>query len=574
AAALVAVLSLVVGRAAAQGGASTLKVAFFNIQSGKGEPPLAGRPASFVDTANCTDQTKPLNGWGVGFVQPFLVTSLRNDPKVIALGLAEAWTCGSAENVRSLLGWRARSSTRNGLAMVARHGFAGAEEWLQLDTSRNLNPVDTMWVVRIPVCVNAACTQGINVFAAHWLATGTDPALIATILDGQGRDTVSFLQRSAGSGSHVRTGDLNAWEGAPTCGQIPLPQGLPRLRAAGYMDAWPSVHGTMAGFTGMTNRSGCGTPQGNVWKRIDYVWSSRGCLPLSMTRFGVVVPGEMAPSDHYGIIAEYPLPGAAPAPDAVRPVTTLIAPTQGSLHDSSMTIRATATDDIAVTRVEFLENGVVVHTMTTTPYEVTRDVSQRAAGSLTVQARAFDAAGNVGLSAQVQVQIQHASSAGSGEVVLHARQPTRRAGAWQAVADATAAGGSRMWQPDMGAAKLAAPLASPVHYLEMTFLAEAGRPYRLWLRGKAERDHWSNDSVFVQFTGSVNAAGQPVFRSGTTSATSVVLEECGGCGVSGWGWQDNGYGTGVAGPLIYFVPSGTQPSECRAGKTDSRSIRL
>ena len=36
------------------------------------------------------------------------------------------------------------------------------------------------------------------------------------------------------------------------------------------------------------------------------------------------------------------------------------------------------------------------------------------------------------------------------------------------------------------------------------------------------------------------------------------LEDCSGCGVSGWGWQDNGYGTGVLGPLIYFSDDGPQ----------------
>ena len=62
----------------------------------------------------------------------------------------------------------------------------------------------------------------------------------------------------------------------------------------------------------------------------------------------------------------------------------------------------------------------------------------------------------------------------------------------------------------------------------------------------------------VQFSASVDAAGAPVFRSGTTDAAAVVLEDCGGCGVSGWGWQDNGYGTGVLGPVIYFATSGAQ----------------
>jgi hypothetical protein len=28
--------------------------------------------------------------------------------------------------------------------------------------------------------------------------------------------------------------------------------------------------------------------------------------------------------------------------------------------------------------------------------------------------------------------------------------------------------------------------------------------------------------------------------------------------LSAWGWQDNGYGTGVLGPTIYFATTGTQ----------------
>ena len=36
------------------------------------------------------------------------------------------------------------------------------------------------------------------------------------------------------------------------------------------------------------------------------------------------------------------------------------------------------------------------------------------------------------------------------------------------------------------------------------------------------------------------------------------LEDCFGCGISGWGWQDNGWGVGVMGPLIYFQTTGSQ----------------
>jgi hypothetical protein len=92
----------------------------------------------------------------------------------------------------------------------------------------------------------------------------------------------------------------------------------------------------------------------------------------------------------------------------------------------------------------------------------------------------------------------------------------------------------------------------------MTFNAEAGRAYRLWIRGKADNNSWANDSVFVQFSASVTSSGTSTYRIGSTSAAEMNLEDCSGCGLSGWGWQDNGWGVGVMGPVIYFQTTGVQ----------------
>jgi hypothetical protein len=142
--------------------------------------------------------------------------------------------------------------------------------------------------------------------------------------------------------------------------------------------------------------------------------------------------------------------------------------------------------------------------------------------------------------------------------VLHAAQVATIVGNWQLVADPSAAGGQRIWNPDSGVTKIVTPAATPVNYIELTFTAEAGRPYRLWIRGRAERDDWANDSVHVQFSGSVNAQGVAVYRIGTTSGVEYNLEACKSCGISGWGWEDNGWGPGVLGPTIYFAASGPQ----------------
>jgi hypothetical protein len=67
-----------------------------------------------------------------------------------------------------------------------------------------------------------------------------------------------------------------------------------------------------------------------------------------------------------------------------------------------------------------------------------------------------------------------------------------------------------------------------------------------------------NDSVWVQFTNSVDGSGTPRWRIGSTTGIFAGIEECSGCGLQGWGWHDNGYGVGVRGDPVYFSTTGVQ----------------
>lgn len=151
-----------------------------------------------------------------------------------------------------------------------------------------------------------------------------------------------------------------------------------------------------------------------------------------------------------------------------------------------------------------------------------------------------------------------AQDLGTGDISLRPSETATLAGQWTKLTDATAAGGSAVWFPNAGAAKIVTPSPNPAAYFEVSFAAQAGIPYRLWLRVRAQNNDWLNDSVFVQFSSSIDIADAPVYRIGTTSAAEVNLEDCKGCGLRNWGWQDNGWGVGVLGPAIYFASSGRQ----------------
>jgi hypothetical protein len=146
------------------------------------------------------------------------------------------------------------------------------------------------------------------------------------------------------------------------------------------------------------------------------------------------------------------------------------------------------------------------------------------------------------------------------EIVLHpAELESTLAGNWQRVADATAADGTRLFSPNANAPKVTAVVPNPSNYVDVSFIADPTQSYKLWVRLKAQSNGTGNDSIWMQFSGSVNAAGQPAYRIGTTSGLEVNLEECSGCGISGWGWEDDGWGAvNRNGGLLRFPDGGGQ----------------
>jgi hypothetical protein len=116
-------------------------------------------------------------------------------------------------------------------------------------------------------------------------------------------------------------------------------------------------------------------------------------------------------------------------------------------------------------------------------------------------------------------------------------------GSWSLVNDPTAAGGVKLSTIDAGVAVVDPPLGQPTHYFDVQFEAPARQPYHLWLRLHARGETKWNDSVYVQFNDAVGNGGYPAYQVYTSSAHMVNLENCSGCGVNGWGWQDKAWWT-------------------------------
>ena len=67
--------------------------------------------------------------------------------------------------------------------------------------------------------------------------------------------------------------------------------------------------------------------------------------------------------------------------------------------------------------------------------------------------------------------------------------------------------GAIISEVDHGAPKITTAQQFPSNWFEMTFTADAGKPDHLWIHGRAENDSWQNDSVYAQFSDSLDASG-------------------------------------------------------------------
>ncbi len=96
--------------------------------------------------------------------------------------------------------------------------------------------------------------------------------------------------------------------------------------------------------------------------------------------------------------------GFAGAGDQIAPTVSINSPANGAIvaRKSNVTITATASDNVGVTRVEFSVNGALQCTDTTAPYSCVWRVPAAMNKTYQLQARAFDAAGN---SAAASVQV-------------------------------------------------------------------------------------------------------------------------------------------------------------------------
>ncbi len=100
----------------------------------------------------------------------------------------------------------------------------------------------------------------------------------------------------------------------------------------------------------------------------------------------------------YGDGATTPPP--PPPVDTTNPNASISSPTASQTVKGTITVTASATDNVGVSRVVFKAAGITLSTDTTSPYSATWDTNTVSDGSYSVSAQAFDAAGNSDISSR------------------------------------------------------------------------------------------------------------------------------------------------------------------------------
>ena len=273
---------------------TAFKVATWNIRSGMGVRGFNTKEWSH-ETTNCTDRSKPVNAWAIGLPQAEL-ERVAADTGIVAMAVQEAWNCASPAAINAVLGFKTASREQEGVALLARYGFSGPLKYERIDPGSN------RWLIGGDVCLDPMCARTMPMFSTHFGGHSDDDLLP------EATRVVDFLRSQPRP--HLFMGDLNTFRvdqwnpsvrctGADSGGRIAV---INFIEQAGYTDAWKATQ-RGEGWTGMASRHGCGAPDGNLFKRIDYIYPV-GARVLSTARFGRAAPGADSPSDHVGLIAE------------------------------------------------------------------------------------------------------------------------------------------------------------------------------------------------------------------------------------------------------------------------------
>lgn len=193
------------------------------------------------------------------------------------------------------------------------------------------------------------------------------------------------------------------------------------LNQAELMQQWTNVHGidqtadvsdTVAGYPHKVYKDSSGTPLVETWTITGMGHGTPvdpGSGETQCGTAGAYILDVNICSSYY--IARF---WGLDDLDGTAPTVALTAPADASIVSGSVTLAATASDDVGVDHVDFLLDGSVLGSDASAPYTLAWDATNASNGAHVLTARAQDLAGNVGSSAPVGVTVTGGTGGGGG----------------------------------------------------------------------------------------------------------------------------------------------------------------
>jgi len=97
----------------------------------------------------------------------------------------------------------------------------------------------------------------------------------------------------------------------------------------------------------------------------------------------------------------------AASPDTTVPTAAITTPTSNASISGIVAVAAAASDNVGVSRVDFYLNGTLRAAVNAAPYNFTWDTRAETNGANVLSCRAYDAAGNVGMSSSISVTVNN-----------------------------------------------------------------------------------------------------------------------------------------------------------------------
>jgi hypothetical protein len=274
----------------------------------------------------------------------------------------------------------------------------------------------------------AAAQAGGNVVTVRFNVAASFPDI--RIVEYAGLDIVNPLMASAaGTGTSALS----------TTGSLTTTVNNALLVAANIVQT--TTTGPGSGFTSRMIT----TPNGDIVE--DRILTSTGVYSASAP----LVPGMW-------VMQMVAFASAGGTADTGPPTVAVTAPAAGTSLAGTVTLAASASDDVAVAGVQFKVDGALVGSeVTTTPYFVSWNTTTVADGAHVVTAVARDAAGNMTISSAISVTVSNATASSTSRigqwsassswpiVAIHtALTPNGRVLAWDG---ASQNGAARVWNP-------------------------------------------------------------------------------------------------------------------------------